>query len=307
MTESAQAANAPRIGWIGTGLMGAPMCRHLLQAGYPVTVFSRTRRSAEELVALGAGWRDSPAEVAGDADVVMTMVGYPADVRNVVLGERGVLSSARAGSLLVDLTTSEPSLAIEIADFASKRGVESLDAPVSGGDVGARSGTLVVMVGGSQSAFERARPILETFSRLVQRQGGPGAGQHTKAVNQIAIAAGMVALSEALLYGYVAGLDLDRVLETIGGGAAGSWSMANYGPRMIGGDFEPGFKVELFVKDLGIALTEARRMNLALPGTALAEQLYVALMAQGRGAKGTHSLLLALAELSKVEWKPAPS
>ena len=303
MTDSVQGRNT-RIGWIGTGVMGAPMCHHLLDAGYPVSVFSRTRRSADNLVAAGALWRNSPSEVAEDADVMMTMVAYPADVRSVVLGERGVLGAARRGSVIVDLTTSEPTLAVEIADAAAARGIGAVDAPVSGGDVGARNGTLVVMAGGEEWAFERALPILQTFSRLVRRLGGPGAGQHAKAVNQVAIAAGMVGLSEALLYAYAAGLDLGTVLDTIGGGAAGSWSMANYAPRMVRGDFEPGFKVELFAKDLRIALAEARRMNLSLPGTALAEQLYIALMAQGGSAKGTHALVLALAALSKREWKP---
>jgi 3-hydroxyisobutyrate dehydrogenase len=235
------------------------------------------------------------------------MVGYPADVREVVLGQEGALAGAKAGSLLIDMTTSEPSLSVEISNAAGKKNVDSLDAPVSGGDVGARDAKLVIMVGGTEAAFQRALPIMQHLGRLVVRQGGPGSGQHTKMVNQITIASGMVGMCEALLYGYKAGLNLESVLETIGGGAAGSWSLANYGPRILRGDYKPGFKVDHFVKDLGIALTEARRMGLALPGTALAEQLYVALSAQNSGQKGTQSLVLALAELSHVDWQPEPS
>jgi 3-hydroxyisobutyrate dehydrogenase len=278
------------------------MCRRLLDAGYEVVLSTRTRRSAEDLLAAGAGWRDSPGEVGAHAEVVISMVGYPADVREVMLGQEGVLNTARTGSLVIDMTTSEPQLAEEIHEAALKKGIDSLDAPVSGGDVGAREGTLVVMVGGSEEAFGRATPILQHLGRLIVRQGGPGAGQHTKMVNQITIASGMVGVCEGLLYAYRSGLDVGRVLETIGGGAAGSWSLTNYGPRILRGDYEPGFKVEHLVKDLGIALAEARRMQLALPGLALAEQLYVALTAQGRGDRGTHSLVLALAQLSDVTW-----
>jgi 3-hydroxyisobutyrate dehydrogenase len=277
------------------------MCGHLISAGYEVSVFTRTRRSAEPILAAGATWRGSPADVAASSDVIITIVGYPADVREVVLGQEGALAGARPGSLLIDMTTSEPSLAVEICNAAAERGVDSLDAPVSGGDVGARDAKLVIMVGGTEAAFQRALPIMQHLGRLVVRQGGPGSGQHTKMVNQITIASGMVGMCEALLYGHKAGLDLGTVLDTISGGAAGSWSLANYAPRILRGDYEPGFKVDHFVKDLGIALAEARRMRLALPGLALAEQLYVALSAQNRGQKGTQSLILALAELSHTE------
>jgi 3-hydroxyisobutyrate dehydrogenase len=290
-----------RIGWIGAGVMGGQMCGHLISAGYDVSVFTRTRRSAERLLAAGATWRGSPADVAASSDVIITMVGYPEDVREVVLGQEGALASARPGSLLIDMTTSEPSLAVEICNAAGERGMGSLDAPVSGGDVGARDAKLVIMVGGAEAAFQRALPIMQHLGRLVVRQGGPGTGQHTKMVNQIIIASGMVGICEALLYGHKAGLDLGTVLDTIGGGAAGSWSLANYAPRILRGDYEPGFKVDHFVKDLGIALAEARRMRLALPGLALAEQLYIALSAQNCGQKGTQSLVLALAELSHAE------
>jgi len=204
--------------------------------------------------------------------------------------------------VLVDLTTSEPSLAVEIAEAAAAEGVASVDAPVSGGDVGARNATLSIMVGGDEEAVERVRPLFETFGKTIVRQGGPGAGQHTKMVNQTLIAGAMIGVCEALLYAYRAELDLETVLSSVEPGAAGSWSLTNYAPRMLKGDFEPGFVVEHFVKDMGIALAEAKRMNLSLPGLALVQQLYVALMAQGQGRQGTQSLILALASLSNVDW-----
>jgi 3-hydroxyisobutyrate dehydrogenase len=302
MMEAMVQANPERIGWIGTGVMGASMCGHLLDHGYPVNVFNRTPERAEGLVERGARWCGDPTGAAVDAAVVVTMVGYPADVREVILGEGGVLAAMRAGTLLIDMTTSEPSLAREVAAAAQARGVEALDAPVSGGDLGAREATLVIMAGGSAEAFGRARPLLETLGRTIVHEGGPGAGQHTKMVNQIAIAAGMIGVCEALLYAHRAGLDVTRTLETISGGAAGSWSLSNLAPRTLRGDFAPGFKIDHFVKDLGIALAEARRMELALPGLALAEQLYIAAQAQGRGQRGTHALVLALASLSDVDW-----
>ena len=292
-----------RVGWIGTGVMGLSMCGHVLDAGYSVTVHNRTRSRAEPLLEKGAAWADTPREVAAASDVVCSIVGYPADVREVILGDDGALTGAAEGSTLVDLTTSEPSLAVEIAERAAEKGVAGIDAPVSGGDVGARNATLSIMVGGDEQAVERVRPLLEVMGKTIVRQGGPGAGQHTKLVNQILIASGMIGVCEALLYAYKAGLDLETVLESVAPGAAGSWSLSNYAPRMLSGDFEPGFVVEHFVKDMGIALVEARRMNLALPGLALAQQLYVALQAQGRGRKGTQSLILALAALSDVDWQ----
>ena len=295
-------AEALDIGWIGTGVMGAPMAGHLLAAGHTLRVYSRTRERAAPLVEQGAEWRDTPAAAARDADVVCTMVGFPSDVRAVVLDDDGVLGAARAGSLLVDFTTSSPELAVEIAEAASARGIEALDAPVSGGDVGAREAKLVIMAGGSEAAFERARPLLETLGGRIVHAGGPGAGQHTKMTNQIAIAAGMIAVCEALLYAHEAGLDVERAVETISGGAAGSWSLANYGPRMLAGDLEPGFKIDHFVKDLGLALEEARKLGLALPGAALAQQFYVAAQGQDLGQKGTQALIAVLARLSGVDW-----
>ena len=296
-----------RVGWIGTGVMGAPMCGHLLASGYPVTVFNRTPERARGLLERGAAWAESPQAVAQHADVVFTMVGFPDDLREIVLGPAGTLAGAGHGTILVDMTTSEPSLAREIYEAARARGVASLDAPVSGGDVGAREARLSIMVGGERDAFERVVPLFRCLGATIVHQGPPGAGQHTKMVNQILIASGMVALAEALLYAHRAGLDLPTVLQSVSGGAAGSWSLTNYAPRMLARDFAPGFRVDHFIKDLGIALAEARRMRLALPGLALAEQLYLALAAQGDGRKGTHALVLALARLSGVEWSATPS
>lgn len=295
-------AETTRIGWIGTGVMGSAMCGHLLAAGHPVTVFTRTRERAAGLLARGACWADAPTAVAAASDVVFTMVGFPADVREVVLGPQGALAGAPAGAILVDVTTSEPALAREIDAAARARGVASLDAPVSGGDVGAREARLSIMVGGDAATVERVRPLLARMGRTIVHQGPAGAGQHTKMVNQILIATNMIGICEALLYAHRAGLDVARVLESVGGGAAGSWALANLAPRMLRGDLAPGFLVEHFVKDMGIALAEARRMRLVLPGLALAEQLYGALIAQGDGHRGTQALVLALARLSGVAW-----
>lgn len=296
-------SDALRVGWIGTGVMGSSMCGHVVDAGYAVNVYTRSRERAEPLLERGATWADSPAEVAAASNAVFSIVGYPADVRDVILGPEGALAGAAPGSVIVDMTTSEPALAVEISEAARAKGVEAIDAPVSGGDVGARNATLSIMVGGDETAIERIRPVFEVMGKSIVRQGGPGAGQHTKMVNQVLIATGMIGVCEALLYGYRAGLDLERVLESVAGGAAGSWSLTNYGPRMLSGDFAPGFVVDHFVKDMGIALAEAKRAKLSLPGLALAEQLYVALQAQGHGRKGTHSLVLAVASLSDVDWE----
>lgn len=292
-----------RIGWIGTGVMGGSMCGHLLDAGFQATIFSRTRSKADPLVERGASWVGSPREVAEQSDVVFSIVGFPHDVREVILGEHGALAGCREGGVLVDMTTSEPSLAVEIADLAAKQGVISIDAPVSGGDVGAKNGTLSIMIGGDQPTVEALAPCWDAMGSTWVRQGGPGAGQHTKMVNQTLIGAGMVGVCEALLYGYRAGLDLEVVMQSIASGAAGSWSLSNLGPRIIAGNFDPGFFVEHFLKDMGIVLSEARKMNLALPGMALAEQLYQALAAQGHEKKGTHALILALAKLSGTDWE----
>lgn len=289
-----------RIGWIGTGVMGRSMCGHLVAKGYQATIFTRTREKAADLIAKGAAWAASPQEVAAQSDVVFSIVGFPADVREVLLGAHGALAGAAPGTVLVDMTTSEPSLAIEIAAAAKARGVHSLDAPVSGGDIGARNAALSIMVGGDAAVVDSVRPLLECMGKSIVHQGGNGSGQHTKVVNQILIAGNMVGVCEALLYGFRAGLDVEKVLQSVGGGAAGSWSLNNLGPRIVKGDFEPGFFVEHFIKDMGIALAEARQMGLVVPGLALTHQLYLAVQAQGMGRKGTQALILALEHIAGI-------
>lgn len=290
------------IGWIGTGVMGKSMCGHLIAAGFPCVVYNRTPEKAQELVAAGARLADSPAEVAEQADVVFTIVGYPADVREVTLGKQGTLSAATAGKVLVDMTTSEPSLAQEIYAAARAKSVHAVDAPVSGGDIGAREARLSIMIGGDAEVVEALMPCWQAMGKTIVHQGPAGSGQHAKMVNQILIASNMVGVCEALLYGYRSGLNLETVLQSVSSGAAGSWSLSNLSPRIIRGDFAPGFFVEHFIKDMGIALAEAERMRLALPGLALAKQLYQALAAQGHAKSGTQALLLALANLSNIEW-----
>lgn len=292
-----------KLGWIGVGVMGTSMCGHLLAKGFSVTVYNRTRSRAEGLLAKGAHWADSPQAVAQASDVVFTIVGYPSDVREVVLGPRGTLAGSKSGNVLVDMTTSEPALAQEIAAQAKQRGVHSVDAPVSGGDIGAREARLSIMIGGEKDVVEALNPCWEAMGKTIVHQGPAGAGQHTKMVNQILIATNMIGVCEALLYGYRAGLDLKTVMQSVSSGAAGSWSLSNLGPRIIDNNFDPGFFVEHFIKDMGIALVEARRMNLSLPGLALANQLYIALAAQGHHRDGTQALHLALASLSGVDWK----
>jgi 3-hydroxyisobutyrate dehydrogenase len=292
------------VGWIGTGVMGSSMCGHLLSKGYETTVTTRSKERAEPLLASGAKWADTPREVASGSTVVFSMVGFPDDVREVILGPEGALQGARPGTILIDMTTSEPSLALEIAQAAASKGVPSLDAPVSGGDIGARNATLSIMVGGSSDAFEVMRPLFAAMGTTVVLQGGPGAGQHTKMVNQVLIASTMVAMCEGLLYAARVGLDVEQVLASVASGAAGSWSLSNLAPRVVAGNFAPGFLVDHLVKDLGIALAEAKRAKIALPGLALANQLYVALQAQGRGRDGTQTLVHALASLSGLTWPP---
>ena len=289
------------LGWIGTGIMGRSMCGHLLAKGYPVTVFSRTKARADGLVEQGARWADSPGQVAAAADIVFTMVGFPADVRDVYFGEAGVVGSLRSGAIAVDMTTTEPSLAIEIATAATAKGAAAVDAPVSGGDVGARNATLSIMVGGDATAVARVTPLFEIMGKNIVHQGGPGAGQHTKMCNQIVIAGTMIGVCESLLYGMRAGLNLETMLGSIRSGAAGCWTLENLAPRVLKRNFDPGFVVEHFIKDMGIALAEASRMKLAMPGLALVHQLYVAVQAQGHGRKGTHALMLALEQLNAAE------
>ena len=287
-----------RLAWIGTGVMGVSMCGHLLSRGAQVVVFNRTRSKAQPLVDRGARWVDGPREAAAQADVVFSMVGFPSDVRQVYFGEDGVLAGTDADAVLVDMTTTEPSLAIEIAEAADAKDASAIDAPVSGGDVGARNATLSIMAGGDAAAFERVRPLFEAMGKNIVHEGGPGTGQHTKMCNQIVIAGTMIGVCESLLYGARAGLDLDKMLASIRGGAAGCWTLDNLAPRVVKGNFDPGFFVEHFIKDMAIALDEAARMQLALPGLALVKQLYVATAAQGHARSGTHALYLALRQLS---------
>jgi 3-hydroxyisobutyrate dehydrogenase len=301
MTVTKAEPGKTRIGWIGTGVMGRWMCQHLITKGYAATVSTRTRDKAGPLLEAGAKWAASPRQVAELSDVVFAIVGFPKDVREVFLGPQGALAGSRSGTVLVDMTTSEPSLSREIYEAAKAKGVYSVDAPVSGGDVGAKNAALSIMVGGDANVIEAVRPLLECMGKTIIHQGGPGAGQHTKMVNQILIASNMVGVCEAFLYGYKAGLDLKTVLQSVGVGAAGSWSLNNLGPRIIDRNFEPGFFVEHFIKDMGIALDEAKRMGLVMPGLALANQLYLAVQAEGFGRKGTHALMLALEHVANVK------
>jgi 3-hydroxyisobutyrate dehydrogenase len=296
-------AGETRIGWIGTGVMGASMCGHLMDAGFSATVSSRTKSKSQPLLDKGAAWAASPRAVAEKSDVVFSIVGFPHDVRSVLLADDGALAGASEGSVLVDMTTSQPSLAVEIYNAAKENGVHSVDAPVSGGDVGAKNGTLSIMIGGDADVVEPLQPCWNAMGQTIVHQGPAGAGQHTKMVNQTLIATGMIGVCEALLYGYKAGLDLETVMKSVSSGAAGSWSLSNLGPRIIDNNFDPGFFVEHFIKDMGIALEESKNLGLSMPGLALGHQLYLALQAQGHGRDGTHALQLAVASLSSVDWK----
>ncbi len=301
MPVSKASPGQTRVGWIGTGVMGRWMCQHLMTKGYKATVYNRSRDKAAPLLEAGAAWADTPKAVAEKSDVTFAIVGFPTDVREVFLGKEGALAGSRQGCVLVDMTTSEPALAKEIYDAARDNGVAALDAPVSGGDVGAKNAALSIMIGGEKQVVEAVTPLFECMGKTIVHQGGPGSGQHTKMVNQILISSNMVAVCEGLLYGYKAGLDLETVFKSVSVGAAGSKALEVLGPRIMARNFEPGFYVEHFIKDMGIALAEAKAMNLALPGLALAHQLYIALQAQGYGRKGTQALMLALEHISNVK------
>ena len=301
---SPSAPQQTRIGWIGTGVMGKSMCGHLTAAGFPTTVYSRTREKAEALLQAGASWAATPADVAAQSDVVFTMVGFPQDVRDVYFSETGVLKGAHPGALFVDMTTTEPTLAREIYARAVERGCSAVDAPVSGGDVGARNQTLSIMIGGDNEAVGTVMPLFEILGKNIVHQGGPGAGQHTKMCNQIVIAGTMIGVCESLVYAFRANLNPESMLQSIRSGAAGCWTLENLAPRVLKGNFEPGFIVEHFIKDMGIALSEAQRMGLAMPGLALVHQLYLALKAQGHGRRGTQALVLALEHISNLD-RPA--
>ena len=294
-------SSATRVGWVGTGVMGRSMCGHIVDKGYGVTVHSRTKAKAQPLIDKGAVWADTPRAVADASDVTFAIVGFPADVREVFLGPDGLLAGAGAGSVLVDMTTTEPTLAREIFDVGQAKDVSTVDAPVSGGDVGARNAALSIMIGGDRATVDAIRPLFEAMGKNLQYLGGAGSGQHTKMCNQIVIAGTMIGVCESLLYGYQAGLDLEDMLAAISGGAAGCWTLTNLAPRVLKRNFDPGFFVEHFIKDMGIALDEAERMGISLPGLALVHQLYQATRAQGHGQKGTHALTLALERMSNVE------
>ncbi|BDG34951.1 NAD(P)-dependent oxidoreductase [Geobacillus sp. 44B] len=278
------------IGFIGLGVMGKSMARHLLKAGYPLLVYTRTKEKANDLIEEGAVWKETVAELAKEADVVITMVGYPQDVEEVYFGDEGILANAKEGTYVIDMTTSTPTLAKKIYQEAKKRNIYALDAPVSGGDIGARQGTLTIMVGGDEEVFSACKPILERLGTNIILHGKAGAGQHTKMCNQIAIASNMIGVCEALAYAKRSGLDPFKVLESISQGAAGSWSLSNLAPRMLSGDFKPGFYVKHFIKDMKIALEEAEKMNLQLPGLELAKSMYEELAKAGEENSGTQAL-----------------
>lgn len=289
----------PKVGWIGVGLMGRHMAGHLMTAGHQLTVFSRTASRCEPLVEKGARLARTAREAAEGADIVFVMVGGPEDVEAVTIGDDGALSSMAPGSVLVDHTTSTPRLAVHIAAWAAAQGVLTLDAPVSGGDIGAEAGKLSIMCGGSAAAVERTMPLLELMGTNILHMGGPGAGQHTKMCNQILACSNMIGMAESLIYAHRAGLDADEVIRAIGAGAAGSWAVNNLGPRVVKRDFAPGFMIKHMSKDLGIALDEAERLGLRLPGLALAHRLYASLLRHGHGKDGTQALTLALEETAK--------
>ncbi|WP_285766427.1 NAD(P)-dependent oxidoreductase [Peribacillus sp. SI8-4] len=278
------------IGFIGLGVMGKSMAGNLLKAGYEVRVYTRTKEKADEVISQGATWDAAPKEIARKADVIISMVGYPRDVEEIYFGEDGLIEHGREGTYLIDMTTSTPSLAMEIAEKAKKKGMAALDAPVSGGDIGARDAKLTIMVGGESAAFEAVKPIFDQLGSNVVHQGPAGSGQHTKMCNQIAIASNMIGVTEAISYAKKAGLDPERVLQSISSGSAGSWSLSNLVPRMVKGDFEPGFYIKHFIKDMKIALDEAERMGMDAPGLSLSKSLYEDLAEAGEENSGTQAL-----------------
>jgi len=279
------------IGFIGTGVMGNSMARHILQAGYSLVVYTRSKEKAQELLKNGAKWAVSPEDLAQQADVIISMVGYPKDVEEIYLGEDGIIKNNGQTKYVIDMTTSTPSLAVKIYEKAREAGVKALDAPVSGGDIGARERKLTIMAGGSKDDFEDVKSILEILGTNIIYQGEAGAGQHTKMCNQIAIASNMIGVAEAVVYAKKAGLDPERVLKSISAGAAGSWSLSNLAPRMIKGDFAPGFYIKHFIKDMGIALEEAEKMQMDVPGLKLAKSLYEELAEAGEESSGTQAIL----------------
>ncbi|SJZ48779.1 3-hydroxyisobutyrate dehydrogenase [Pilibacter termitis] len=280
------------LGFIGTGVMGSSMVKNLMCAGHCLHIYNRTKSKTDELVAQGAIYYATPKEVAENAEVVFSMVGYPADVEEIYFGENGIFHAKNiAGKTVVDFTTSEPALAVKIFEQAKTLGANSLDAPVSGGDIGAKNATLTIMAGGEEEIFETIRPLFEIVGKTVEYQGKAGSGQHTKAANQIGVAGTMTSLVELLVYAEKAGLDLEKVIKTLSGGGAYTWSMNNYAPRILREDYSPGFFVKHFIKDLGIALNEAEKMEIDLPATTLAKQLYETLAEKGFENEGTQALI----------------
>ena len=289
------------IGWIGTGLMGNPMVKHIRNAGYTVNVNNRSKQKAEDLLEMGCTWFDTPAEIAANSDVIVTIIGFPKDVEECYFGEQGIFKGLKPGTLLIDMTTTKPSLAIAIAQAAEKLSVDFIDAPVSGGQVGAINGTLSIMMGGKKEVVDSVLPLFETFGKNMVYQGPAGAGQHTKMCNQITIAGTLIGVCEGLIYGAKAGLNLDTMLMSISKGAAGCWSLDVLAPKIVKNDWSPGFSIDNFVKDLTIALEEAEAMQLSLPGLALVKQLYISIQAMGKGALGNQTLYLALQRLANME------
>ncbi len=284
----------PRIGFIGLGIMGKPMCANLLKAGYSLTVWNRSQAAIDTVVGYGAAPGASPADVAAKSDVIITMVTDSPDVERVVLGPAGVIEGAASGSLVIDMTTMSPSITRKIAAALAERGVDMLDAPVSGGDVGAKAGTLSIMVGGSPIAFERALPVFQSMGKNIIHIGDHGAGQVCKLCNQIAVAVNMLAGCEAIMFASKNGIDPAKMLQAISAGAAGSWMLSNLAPRIVNRDFAPGFMVRLAQKDLRLVLEAAGEADLPLPGTALMNQVWRAVQADGGGDLGTQAAILPL-------------
>ena len=303
MSEMKVRRSKTKVGWIGTGVMGSSMCQHIIDKGYKVFVYNRSKEKAKKLIDSGATWVNSPEAVAQYSDVIFSMVGFPRDVREVYFGRKGVIKGVKQGSILVDMTTTEPSLSKEIYEEAKLKKVSSIDAPVSGGDIGAKNGSLSIMVGGDRDAFEAVMPLLKLLGKNIVYQGAAGSGQHAKVCNPVMVSGLMIGMCETLFYCHKAGLDPRTMLESVGSGAAACWMLDNLAPKILRRDFKPGFFVEHFIKDMGIALKEAERMKLSLPGLALVHQLYAALQAQGHGRKGTQALILALEGLSNAENK----
>jgi 3-hydroxyisobutyrate dehydrogenase len=290
-----------KIGWIGTGLMGNPMARHLVNAGYKLNVYNRTKQKAEELIGIGASWHDTPADIAAKSEVIITMIGFPHDVEECYFGEQGIFKQINKGTILIDMTTTSPSLAVKISEAAKRVGAEFIDAPVSGGQVGAINGSLSIMIGGRKEVVDSVLPLFQVVGKNMVYQGKAGSGQHTKMCNQIIIAGTMIGVCEGLIYGVRAGLDLNTMLESISKGAAACWTVDVLAPKVVKGDFSPGFFVDHFVKDLTIALEEAEAMKLSLPGLALVKQLYLSIQAMGKGSSGTQVLYLALKRLANMD------